>query len=228
MSPIESPDERQGDLDRAALLPLYIGRHGESSPNYYLFKASTSTLVTIVIPEVSVSREEETELLRSPQGLWTVLMVNYPKSNTDREQDRHLTPISQFIRGITAALITQRENAESICGFLRHELQLCDGNGLFDDERFTKSNTYHRTIQGCSELTDSIDSTIRYMKKIADSQIKELRSIAHPQERAGVEHWTREMHEELFALRELHAEVEGLNKRAQESVCIPHSSHIIY
>lgn len=188
--------------------------------NLYLYKASSSTLMTLVIPEESISREEETQLLKSPQGLWTVLMINCPRQNSDRELDMHLTPISQFIRGITAALITQQNNAESICDFFRHELQSCDKDGLFDDKHFTKSNTYHCTIQGCSELKDSLDSTFRLMKKINDGYLKQLRSTAHKQEMPGIEHWTHEMHEELFSLRELRARIEGLNKRAQESVSI--------
>ncbi|KAF2471941.1 uncharacterized protein BDR25DRAFT_16612 [Lindgomyces ingoldianus] len=224
MSAVDNPAERQIDIDRTPLLSLNHEKPGDNTKNYFLYKASSSTLMTLVIPEESTSREEETQLLKSPQGLWTVLMVNYPRQHFDRELDRHLTPISQFIRGITAALITQRDNAESICDFLRHELQSCDIDGLFDDQHFTKSNTYHRTIQGCSELKDSLDSTFRFMKKLNSGQMKDLRSIVHPQEESGVEHWTREMHEEIFSLRELRAQIEGLNKRAQESRAALHSA----
>jgi hypothetical protein len=201
-------------------MSLHSGKSGEDTNNYYLYRASASTLVTLVIPEESTTREEETQLLKSPQGLWTVLMLNYPCQDHGRELECHLTPISQFFRGITTALITQRENAKSICDFMRRELQSCDLEGFVDDEHFTKSTTYHRTIQGCSELKDSLDSTFRFMKKLNDGQMKELRSIVHLQEKPGVEHWTREMDEELFSLRELRAQIEGLNKRAQESVSI--------
>jgi len=220
MSAVDSPTERQSDLDRTPLFSLHNKAMGDHTDKFHLYKASSSTLMTLVIPEESATREEETELLKSPQGLWTVLMINYPHQNYDRELDIHLTPISQFIRGITAALITQRNNAESICDFLRHELQSCDIDGLFDDKHFTKSNTYHCTIQGCNELKDSLDSTFRLMKKTNDGYLRQLRSIAHKQEIPGVEHWTHEMHEELFSLKELRAQVEGLNKRAQESVSI--------
>ncbi|CAI6338730.1 unnamed protein product [Periconia digitata] len=224
MSAVDRPTEQQTDLDRTPILSLYNEMSGNNANNYYLYRASSSTLMTIVIPEESVGREEETQLLKSPQGLWTVLMINYPRRNFDRELEPHLNPISQFTRGITAALVTQRDNAKSICDFLRHELQSCDVDGFLDDEHFTKSNTYHRTIQGCSELKDSLDSTLRFMKKLNDGQLKELRSIVHPQDEPGVQHWTREMHEELFSLRELRAQVEGLSKRAQESRAALHGA----
>jgi len=220
MSVVDNPTGRQMDLDRIPLFSLSGGNSGSGANKHYLYRASSSILITLVIPEESPTREEETKLLKSSQGLWTVLMINYPRKD-DQELNGYLTPISQFVRGIAAALVTQRHNAESICDFLRHELQSCDVDGLFDDEYFTKSNTYHRTIQGCSELKDSLDSTLRFMTKLDDGPIKELRGIAHPQEKPGVEHWVHSINEELFSLRELRAQIEGLNKRAQESVSIP-------
>lgn len=218
MAVANSSSLRQTDLDRVQLLTL---RQGDSpSETYHLFKASVSVLLTIVLPDESPSREEEVDLLRNPQGLWTVLMINYPRYHHDREQQEHLTPVAQFIRGITASVVTQRTNAESICDFLRHELGACDTDGLFDDEQFTKSKTYHHTIQGCSELIESLDATLRFLKKTTDGQIKELRSIVHPREELGVRHWTHELEEEIFSVRELRAQVEGLRRRAEESVRI--------
>ncbi|KAJ4300027.1 hypothetical protein N0V90_005276 [Kalmusia sp. IMI 367209] len=215
MSAIYGPDIRQTDLDRTRLFSLRHSKDGIE--RYDLYKASSSILLTLVIPEESTSREEETDLLKSPQGLWTVLMINYPRHGSDREHQVHLTPVAQLIRGITVALVTQRTNAESICDLLRHELGACDADGLFDDEHFTKSNTYHRTIQGCNELKDTLDSALRFMKKLREGQIKELSGIVHLQEKPGMQHWTRELEEELFSLKEVRAQVEGLNRRAEES-----------
>lgn len=221
MSAGHSHAERQSVLDQSPLLSMHIGRQDKNLENQYLYKTSFSTLLTIVIPEESRNREEEIDLLKSPQGLWTVLMINYPQLDSHKELDTHLTPVSQFIRGMTAAIITQRHNAESIVDFLRLELQSCDSAGLFDDKNFTKSNTYHRTIQACNELKDSLDSTARFMAKLIAGQLKELRSVVHRDEKPGVEHWSRRMQEELFSLKEITAQVEGLNRRAQESVREP-------
>ncbi|ORY00449.1 hypothetical protein BCR34DRAFT_606246 [Clohesyomyces aquaticus] len=217
MSSVEIPTERHGDLDRSPIFALHSSKEATHTTNYHLFKACSSVLLTLVIPEESISRKEEIQLLRSPQGLWTVLTINYPRQNSNRELEEHLTPISQFIRGITAALLTQLHNAESIFGLLGLELQSCDKDGLFDDPQFTKSKTYHRTIQGCNELKDSLDSTFRFMEKLNNGQLKELSSIVHSCEQLGVNHWTREMNDAIYSLRELRIQIEGLNKRALES-----------
>ncbi|KAF2178421.1 hypothetical protein K469DRAFT_642743 [Zopfia rhizophila CBS 207.26] len=205
-------------IDRTMLFPLHHDKVGNKSSDHSLFKASFSVLLTLVIPEESRSREEEIKLLRLPQGLWTILVVNCPlRFVSDQEPEQHLTPIAQFLRGVTSSLHTQTTNAESIYEILREQLKSCEGGSLFDDEHFTKSTVYHWTIKACDELKEPFDSSLRFVKKFSSSQLLELRRDAHPQEKLGVNLWMRQMEDEIFVLEDLRAQVCALSTQAQES-----------
>ena len=66
-------------------------------------------MLTVVVPALTNNSPERVELLRNPQGLWTVLAVNVPPGlRVDQEPHEHLTLISQHFRAISAAIITAR------------------------------------------------------------------------------------------------------------------------
>lgn len=109
------PKGTEDAIDRLNLLrPL---RNTENQQSTYksqqLHKSSSSVLLTLAIPERSVSREEELLLLKNPKGLWTVLAVNCSmRAFSDEETQKYLTPMAQYLRGIAVCLRTQRTNAE--------------------------------------------------------------------------------------------------------------------
>ena len=185
-------------------------------------KASSSTLLTLAIPEESKSHEEEMCLLQYPQGLWTVLVVNSPPLFASiHGPAQHFTPIAQFIRGITASLCTQRINAQSIYDALRVELKNCDGGSLFDDEHFTKSTTYHLAVKTCDELEASITSSLKFVQRTIDNHIDKLRREAHAIERLGIDYWSQKLDEEVLALEDLQAQIHILGSQVRESVRSP-------
>lgn len=176
----------------------------------------------MAIPKESKSCEEETELLTSPEGLWTVLVVNCPsRFAAQHEPSQHLTPIAQYIRGVTASLYTQRINAESIYETLIDQIRDCGDHSLFDDEHFTKSTLYHWTIKTCDELRESIASSLRFVRRALDSQINGLCKGIHCREKLGVEYWKQNLEDEIYALEELQAQILALNAQVQESVGLP-------
>ncbi|EHK22977.1 uncharacterized protein TRIVIDRAFT_222235 [Trichoderma virens Gv29-8] len=211
-------DDRKDIFDRDSLFP-YLRKPGVENPNgLYLFKASSSILLTLAIPEESESHEEEISLLQCPQALWTVLVINsLQRFASDHSPAQHSTPIAQFIRGITSSLCTQRINAQYIYDALRNELKTCDDGSLFDDEHFTKSTLYHFAIKACDELEASISSSLRFVQKTRDSYVTQLCREAHAHERLGIDHWSQKMEEEISALEDLQAQIHAVGSQAQES-----------
>jgi hypothetical protein len=188
----------------------------------HLFKASSSILLTLAIPEDSESHEEEKRLLQDPQALWTVVVINSPPQFTsDHEPAQYSTPIAQFIRGITSSLCTQRINAQSICDALGDELKNCDDDILFDDEHFTKSTVYHLAIKTCEELGASIGSSLEFMRRRLSSHVTQLCDKAHAHERLGIDYWLQKMKDEAFALEDLQKQINTLGSQVQESVRSP-------
>lgn len=184
-----------------------------------LFKTTSSVLLTLVVPSESESHEEEIGLLRNPQALWTVLVVNSPLSLAyDHEPAQYLTPIAQYIRGMTSSLVTQRNNAQGVYDTIKAELTSSDGDGLFDDKNFTKSTLYHWAVQACDELAESISSSLRFLRKTMETNVRKLCQEAHVYERLGVQYWTQKMDEEMFALEDLESQILALRGRVQENV----------
>jgi hypothetical protein len=184
-----------------------------------LFRASASTLLTIATTDESSSREEQRSFLKSPEGFWVVLAVNSPsRFAADEGPPEHLTPIAQYMRGVTSSLVVQRQNAESILDALREKIERSDGDSLFDDEKFTKSNLFHWTVRTCDELRNTISGTLRFMQRAKRSQIDWLRSEAPVSEKLGINYWTRQLDDEVFNLEDVQDQIAALNAQVQESV----------
>jgi hypothetical protein len=215
-------ESKEDLLDRATIFPFEHYKGVTNPSDVYLFKAASSVLLTLVIPEESKSREEEVDLLRTPQALWTLLVVNcLSEFSSDHGPGQYLTPIAQYIRGIASSLFTQRMNAQSIFEALRDEVKLSDGRDIFDDENFTKSKLYHWAIKACDELSESIASSLRFIRRVQESQTDKLCREAHAHERLGVDYWAQQMKEEIFALEDLRAQILALTMQVQERVRIP-------
>jgi hypothetical protein len=184
-----------------------------------LFRASASTLLTIATTDESSSREEQISFLKSPEGFWVVLAVNSPsRFAADEGPPEHLTPIAQYMRGVTSSLVVQRQNAESILDALREKIERSDGDSLFDDEKFTKSNLFHWTVRTCDELRNTISGTLRFMQRAKRSQIDWLRSEAPVSEKLGINYWTSQLDDEVFNLEDVQDQTAALNAQVQESV----------
>lgn len=179
-------------------------------------------MLTLAIPEESESREEEIHLLRNPQALWAVLMVNRSSEfASDHGPIQFLTPISQYMRGVALSLCTQKNNSQEIYDALRDELKTYDGRSIFDDEHFTKSTLYHWAVKTCEELSESLASSLRFIKRVMETQLERLSLEAHAHERLGIDYWTQQLKEEIVALEELRSQILALNIQVQERVRIP-------
>ncbi|KAH8587293.1 hypothetical protein B0O99DRAFT_656496 [Bisporella sp. PMI_857] len=189
-------------FDRSAIFSADQFKDVKSPSKLQLFKASSSILLTLAIPEESVSHEEEVGLLRVPQALWTVLAVNCSSEFASAYEPRqHLTPIAQYLRGITSSLYTQRMNAKLIHEALKDALKSCDGASIFDDEHFTKSTAYHWAVRTCDELSESIASSIRFTRRV-QGHIDKL--------------CAQQLKEEIFALEDLQAQILAMSSQVQE------------
>ncbi|KAH7400883.1 hypothetical protein DE146DRAFT_477871 [Phaeosphaeria sp. MPI-PUGE-AT-0046c] len=186
-----------------------------------IVKATTSVLLTIALPEKSSTKQEELDLLKLPQGSWTVMVVNCHErlsKDMEREPTQYLTPLAQFLRGLTYSLRTQNMNAESIYDRLKEQLRDADDGQLFDDERFTKSSLYHWTVRTCDELRESLLASQRYMTRAFDRKISALcGQDAHDSEKPGLLYWKAEHEAEMHALEELVSQIAALSSSVQES-----------
>lgn len=203
------------------MFPFQQQRSSGSSNYIYVVKTSSSALLTMARPEISDSHEEEVNLLKDPQALWTVLAINTPpKFAFEHEPAEFYTPIAQFTRAITASLRTQRFSAGSIHDKLKVDLDSCDPEGLYDDGKFTKSTLYHRAVKICDELAGSITSSLRFLKRTYGSQgyLSKLCANAHDYEIRGVEYWVQQLQDEMFALEELHSQISLLCSQVHERV----------
>ena len=122
-------------LDRTPVFPFHNPDTALSPTGIYPVRASTSVMLTVVVPELTNNAPEHAELLRNPQGLWTVLAVNVPPElGVDQGAHEHLTPISQYFRAISAAIITARIHQQAIVTALKDKLHRQEGGSLIDDE----------------------------------------------------------------------------------------------
>lgn len=198
----------------------------EEADHARIVKATTSVLLTIALPEGSSTNQEEIDLLKLPQGSWTVMVVNCHERLTkdmEREPTQYLTPLAQFLRGLTYSLRTQNMNAEAIYDQLKEQLRAADDGGLFDDEQFTKSSLYHWTVRTCDELRESLLASQRYMTRAFDRKLTALcGKDAHDSEQPGLQYWKAEHETEMHALEELVSQIAALSSSVLESV----SQHI--
>jgi hypothetical protein len=209
----------EDQLDRARIFPFQHHKPTTKSGEIFLLKASSSVLLTLCTPEESKSGEEEVVLLQTPRSLWTVLATSCSAQFASDHQIReYLTPVAQYVRGITSALYTQRINAESIYEHMKKWLKDYYSESIFDDEQFTKSTSYHWAVRTCDELIESITSTLRFIRTRMESPVNKLCREAHISEKLGIEYWSEQMKEEIFALEDLHAQILALRNQVQESV----------
>jgi hypothetical protein len=220
---ILSSDENLGDkedmLDRKKLFSFHHHTVDDKPDPLYLFKTSSSVLLTLSVPEESEFHEEEVNLLKVPEALWTLLVVNCSSEVTfDHRTRHHFTPIAQYIRGIASSLYTQKNHAQSIYDALKAELKDCEGESIFDDENFTKSNSYHWAVKTCDELNESLVSSLRFIRRMMISQVDELHIKAHICEKLGVDYWLQQLKEEIFELEDMQAQILALRSQVLESV----------
>ena len=180
--------------------------------------ACSSVFMSLVSPEECPSREEEIALLKDPEALWTVLMVNSPPSNTlEEDVAEYLTPIAQYIRGIVACVSVQQAHAQSIFASLKFQLEQHDDNVLFDDDQFTKSRLYHRIIKSCHLLNNSLTASVRFIQRFRDTQLHKLSREAHSYESDGIAHWTQQLNSEVAALEDTAQQFTSLRETVQEN-----------
>lgn len=193
-----------------------------------LYKASTSVLLTLAVPEPAAAHEEDNDLLANPETLWTVLVINAPTQIVDgfrQEQPEHLTPLAQFIRGICITLVSQRIHLT--CIFAKLKLRFASGRdshyetdafstNLFDDKHFSKSELYHWIIKTCHELSASVESNLGFVQGFKKTDLGLLQGRAHDFERHGVEHWSTMLTEEMSNLERTREEVMVFREQVRE------------
>ena len=111
-----------------------------------LYRASTSVLLSLVVPEKQLIQEEAVHLLSNPEALWTVLVINAPSRMVEevrQEPEKFLTPLAQFVRGIRCALVSQRIHIVQILKEMKNQL------------KGTVSDTHTRHISVGYYLTES-------------------------------------------------------------------------
>ncbi|KAL9090058.1 MAG: hypothetical protein Q9159_002226 [Coniocarpon cinnabarinum] len=217
-------DDDVGMVDRSVVSDLASFTKIDNAKRC-LLKASTSVLLSLVLPEESPLQREETRLLQDPQCLWTVLVINAGgQLALDAEPSERLAPISQYFRGVTACLINQRRNGEAILGFLKRHLTASMANDLLDDEELTNTRLYHQSITTCHELDESISLNVKFSQRLSQGQFSRLVSTAHAREGAGIAFWRHAVADEVQRLDELRLQVEGVSKMAKERRDAMHST----
>ncbi|KAH0541374.1 hypothetical protein FGG08_004138 [Glutinoglossum americanum] len=147
-----------------------------------------------------------------------------------------LTPLSQFVRRVCAAICPQRMNLYLVVERLGERLRestdkakrRCNDNQahdastvrttmhLLDDKSFTKSKLYHWIIKSCHEICSIADTSIRFVRKFENGHLCRLRQNAHPYEKAGLDYWTVSMRAETAELETPRADVNGLREQVRE------------
>jgi hypothetical protein len=82
-------------------------------------------LLTLVSPGEEKHREEAIDLLFKPEAFWNVLVVNCPTQmvpGASLDPTGFLTPLAQFVRGISSAVSSQRLHIDSIFEELKKQL----------------------------------------------------------------------------------------------------------
>lgn len=82
-------------------------------------------LLTLVVPGEENHREEAIDLLSKPEAFWNVLVVNSPTQmvpGSSPDPTGYLTPLAQFVRGISSAVSSQRLHTDPIFEELKKQL----------------------------------------------------------------------------------------------------------
>lgn len=216
----DASEDMRDLIDRTSIFSFHHPTKTPSPTGLYLFKATSSTLLTVCIPEESPTKQEDVALLRSLKGFWTVLVVNCIPGYATAHNE-HLTPVAQYIRGLTSSLVTLRMSTQSILDALKVKLDACEGRDLFDDEKFTKSTLYHWTVRMCEELRNTNATTIRFIRRLITTHVRKVANMANDSESPGIAFWTDQLEEELSNLEDLQDQVSALKTQVQESVREP-------
>lgn len=222
MSPKDEDEDPTRLVDRVAVFPFHHPKKTHSPTGLYLFKSTSSTLLTVCLPEKSPFKAEDLDLLGSLTRFWVVLAVNcVPGFATDKDADQHLAPITQYIRGITSSLVTARLSTQSILDALKNKLDACENGELFDDENFAKSTLFHWTVRTCEQLRTTNKSSLRFVRRILPTHVQKFANMAHSSERIGIAFWTSQLEDELMKLDDLQDQISALSTQVQESVPLP-------
>lgn len=203
------------------------GNFKANSNRQRLYKASTSILLTIATPDNQASREEELDLLVNPVGLWSVLVVSGSwrmASASNREPLQYQTPLAQFVRGICSAVVSQRTNILPIFHELEERLRDSEDDDLFDDQKFSKSRTYHWIIKSCHDICTSIQINLKFLGDLRANKLPELANKAHEYEKSGLDYWCSKLGEEISDLDKLQMEVNALREQVRELVSFEESN----
>ncbi|CZR65520.1 uncharacterized protein PAC_15420 [Phialocephala subalpina] len=107
LSTTEAWKNTESQIDHVRIFPFHHHRDPAKSGDMFLDKASSSVLLTLCAPEESKSREEGVCLSQTPQALWAVLVFNCATEFvSDQRARQYLTPIAQYVRGITSTICT--------------------------------------------------------------------------------------------------------------------------
>ena len=186
-----------------------------------LYKASSSVLLTLVLPEEQESREEEMSLLSNPEALWNLLVISAPWGlalGAVYESVKFLTPVCQFVRGTYSCLKLNHINIAAIFQELKTQLRGSESEVLFDDESFSKSKLYHWMIKACHDISGSIDATLKFIRRFENDNLESLRALAHPYEISGLTYWVSKLRDESAELDSLLSEVHGFKEQVRELV----------
>ncbi|CAJ2501886.1 Uu.00g047390.m01.CDS01 [Anthostomella pinea] len=210
------------DRDSIEVVDTQVDFEDPDSPsgsNPRLFKAASSVLLTLVLPEEQPSREEAYGLLSNPQCLWTVLIVNGSwrlATGSLRNPSNTQTPLSQFLRGVVSAITAQRQNLRPILASLKTRLAAADNGTLFDDRRFGKSRTYHALIATCHRLAATIDASLAFLREFRADRLPALAARAQASEAPGLDHWRARLREEIGELERARLEVNAFREQVRE------------
>jgi hypothetical protein len=186
--------------------------------DWKLQRCSSSTLLTIAIPEHSANRTEETILLQNPRGLWTVLNINSSIRFASQPEHRtHLTPLAQYVRGVNCSLTIQRRSAEAILDAIQGRVQAFKP-GDPADEKLVESTVLHSTIQDSEELCSSLAATLRFARGNLEEQINVVCRDAHVSEKPGLTKWRYELGEEIDRNEDLQSQLRALSAQMRENV----------
>jgi hypothetical protein len=178
-------------------------------------------LLTLVVPQEQPSREEELSLLTSPEALWNVIIVSGSwrmAMSSSRETVEYQTPLTQFIRGICGAVVSQKTNMIPILHELKNHLRASENNSLFDDRLFSKSRMYHWIIKTCHDLCASIQTNLKFLRNFETDQLPALQAKAHQYEQCGLLYWTLRLREEITELDTFQTEVHAFREQVRELV----------
>jgi len=222
VQPFEKSDVEQRETDRE-LIEVFGTRHGmkPEDKDLCLYKASSSVLLTLVLPEEQESREEEMNLLSNPEALWNILVINAPWGlalGTNHESVKFMTPLCQFIRGVYSCLELNHENVARIFKELKTQLRASESEVLFDDESFSKSKLYHWMIKTCHDVSGSIDTTLKFVRRFENENLDALKAVAHRYEASGLEFWVSKFRDQSAELDSLLSEVHGFKEQVRELV----------